>query len=186
MCIQELQWLLWDAAQGGHPQRRDRISITSDSPESAKPPDVLPLNTQHICVSTDINRILIYSCKLTPSLSANPGLHTKYVHGKTKKVRAALSAEPSVATSLPQSWHSATVQKRDSGCGVGVSPMNSWIAADEKKPHCVFNSEQRNTSNSKKTNDTYVKKMQTHECWWHCVRPPSCQTESEAAKQSPT
>lgn len=67
-----------------------------------------------MCVlgTTNINWMLYNSCKLTQSLSANPGLHAKHVHGKTKKVSTALSAEPSVATGLPWSQHSATVGKR--------------------------------------------------------------------------
>lgn len=90
----------------------DWISITSNSPE--QPTLSVATNTQHMCMpgDTNINWMLIYSCKLTQSLSVNPGLHAKHVHGKTKKVSAALSAEPSVATGLLWSQHSATVGKR--------------------------------------------------------------------------
>lgn len=110
----------------------DWISITSNSPEQRVREPALSLapNTQHMCVlgDSDINWMLYYSCKLTQSLSVNPGLHAKHVHGKTKKVSSALSAEPSVATGLPWSQRSATVAKRGD---------LKWIAADGNTSLCV-------------------------------------------------
>lgn len=123
-CIYEPQWLLWDSEwRWTSTETSDWISITSNSPEQRARQPTLSLapNTRRMCVlgSTNINWMLYYSCKLTQSLSVNPGLHAKHVHGKTKEVSAALSAEPSVATGLPWSQHSATVEKR------GGSQMNS-------------------------------------------------------------
>lgn len=119
-----IKWLLWESELGGHPQRPligSLLPLIPLSKESGNPHYLLPPNTQRMCVlgSININWMLYYSCKLTQSLPVNPGLHAKHVHGKTKKVSAALSAEPSVATGLPWWQHSATVGKR------GGSQMNS-------------------------------------------------------------
>lgn len=114
---------LWFSMRWTSTETSDWISITSNSPEQIVRQHILSLapNTQHMGAlgSTNINWMLYYSCKLTQSLSVNPGLHAKHVHGKTKKVSTALSAEPSVATGLLWSQHSATVGKR------GGSQMNS-------------------------------------------------------------
>lgn len=56
--------------------------------------------------------MLYYSCKFTKSLTVNPGLHAKHVHGKKKKASVALAAEPSVAIGLPLSQNSATVRRK--------------------------------------------------------------------------